>query len=299
MGVRVCGRKYLPGSIGVSNEVGVLYVVATPIGNLGDISSRAVDVLSTVDAVLAEDTRHSTRLLNHLNIKTRILALHDHNERAVVTRMVARLEAGETMALISDAGTPLISDPGYLLVRASRERGIKVAPVPGASALLAALSVCGLPTAKFSFEGFLPAASGARRSTLERLQYEDRTLIFFEAPHRIVDCVRDAADIFGADREAVVARELTKSFETILSGRLDELLATIVDDENQRKGEFVLLVSGASDQDASWANSRQTLELLLAELPVKRAVALAAKITGEKKNRLYRAALEIRGELDE
>ena len=299
MGVRACGRKYLPGSIGVSNEVGVLYVVATPIGNLGDISSRAVDVLSTVDAILAEDTRHSTRLLNHLNIKTRILALHDHNERAVVNRMVGRLEAGETMALISDAGTPLISDPGYLLVRASRERGIKVAPVPGASALLAALSVCGLSTAKFSFEGFLPAASGARRSTLERLQYEERTLVFFEAPHRIVDCVRDAADIFGADREAVVARELTKSFETILSGRLDELLATIVDDENQRKGEFVLLVSGASDQDASWANSRQTLELLLAELPVKRAVALAAKITGEKKNRLYRAALEMRGELDE
>jgi len=278
----------------VSNGTGVLYIVATPIGNLGDISPRAVEVLRGVDVILAEDTRHSARLLNHLGVKTRTAALHDHNERGIVTQIVSRLGAGESMALISDAGTPLISDPGYHLVRAARVVGVKVVPIPGASALLVALSVSGLPTARFVFEGFLPPASGARRRAFERLRHEERTLVFYEAPHRIEDCLSDAVEVFGAQREAVLARELTKTYETILAGTLADLLDTLRSDKNQCKGEFVFLIKGSTGEDSKWITAHATLVHLLEELPVKRAVAVAAKITGEKKNRLYQAALLLR-----
>ena len=215
-----------------------LHVVATPIGNLADLSPRALDTLRTVAAICAEDTRHTRQLLAHFGIEQSLVALHEHNEDEMAGRLVARLLAGESLALVSDAGTPLVSDPGFRLVRAAREAGVRVSPVPGASALVAALSVAGLPSDRFVFEGFLPAKSGARRARLSALAGEPRTLLFYESSHRIEDTLADCVAAFGAERQAVVARELTKLFETVLDGTLAELHARVVADANQRRGSL-------------------------------------------------------------
>lgn len=276
-------------------QPGKLYVVATPIGNLDDISPRALRTLRDVALIAAEDTRHSIRLLQHFGITTALAACHDHNEREQGGRFVARLLAGDDVALISDAGTPLISDPGYHLVRQVRAAGIEVVPVPGPSALIAALSAAGLPSDRFIFEGFLPAKAAARRGRLELLKEEPRTLIFYEAPHRVLESVQDMASLFGKDRHAVLARELTKTFETLKGAPLGELAEWIAADSNQQRGECVLLVTGwqvPEGEDAISGEALRVLDLLLGELPVKRAAALAAEITGVRKNLLYQAALE-------
>lgn len=274
---------------------GVLYVVATPIGNLDDISARALRTLSEVALIAAEDTRHSSRLLQHFGISTPLLACHEHNEREQGGRFLARLQAGEDVALISDAGTPLISDPGYHLVRQARAAGIRVVPVPGACALIAALSAAGLPSDRFIFEGFLPAKAAARRTRLALLREEPRTLIFYEAPHRILECVEDMQAIFGGERLALLGRELTKTFETLKGLPLAGLREWIAADSNQQRGECVLLLAGweaPPGEPAVGAEALRVLDLLLAELPLKRAAALAAEITGVRKNLLYQAALE-------
>lgn len=279
-------------------QQGVLYVVATPIGNLQDITVRALEVLRSVAGVAAEDTRHSRKLLAHYGIATTLVALHEHNERDMTQRLLQRLAAGEDIALVSDAGTPLISDPGFHLVRTARQAGTRVVPVPGASALIAALSVAGLPTDRFYFEGFLPSRQAARRRRLEVLQGETVTLVFYESSHRIRASLADMADVLGVMREATLARELTKTFETIRHGTLADLGAWMDTDSNQQKGEFVVLVQGASaDADGGVdAAAGRVLSLLLAELPLRQAVALAAKITGVPKNRLYDYGLQLRQE---
>lgn len=272
---------------------GVLYVVATPIGNRADITQRALDVLGTVTRVLAEDTRHSGTLLRALGIATPLVSLHEHNEQAQVEGLLGRLRAGEDLALISDAGTPLISDPGYRLVRAARQAGVTVVPVPGPSALIAALSVAGLPTDRFVFEGFLPPKAAARRVRLQALAAEPRTLVFYEASHRIQECIADLAAAFGAAREAVIARELTKNFEQVQSGTLGELEAWLAADPNRLRGEFVVLVAGAPEPEETdvGPEAQRVLAILLRELPVKQAAALAAEITGARRNALYQLAL--------
>ncbi|MFC6669569.1 16S rRNA (cytidine(1402)-2'-O)-methyltransferase [Marinobacterium aestuariivivens] len=274
----------------------VLYIVATPIGNLADMTPRAVEVLQSVSLIAAEDTRHSGRLMAHFNIKTPMISVHDHNERQRIERILQQLGLGESIALISDAGTPLISDPGFVLVRAVREAGFRVVPVPGCSALVAALSVAGLPSDRFVFEGFLAARAGARRQHLEALVAEPRTLVFYESPHRILASLEDMQACFGPERFVVVARELTKTFETVQGAPLGELLEWMHADSNQQKGEFVVLVQGAPapDTDTLDPEALRVLDLLLEELPVKQAAALASKITGVKKNALYQAALDRR-----
>lgn len=282
------------GGTKVSNTGGVLYVVATPIGRLDDMTPRAVAVLREVDVIAAEDTRHSAPLLRHFDITTPMLALHEHNEREQGANLIARLQRGESAALISDAGTPLLSDPGYHLVRAAHQAGMRVVPVPGACAAVAALSVAGLPTDRFTFEGFLPAKSAARRTRLAALQTDTRTLIFYEAPHRIVETLVDMAELFGATREAVLARELTKLYETVRKTTLAELVAWVNADADQQKGEIVIVVRGAETQrDALSEDAVRVLRALLAELPLKRAVALAAEISGERRNRLYEYAVAL------
>jgi len=277
----------------VSIEAGILYVVATPIGNLGDMTPRAVEVLQQVDRVAAEDTRHSAGLMRHFAIVTPMLSLHEHNERQKVAALLQRLQGGENIALISDAGTPLISDPGYVLVHEAQLAGIRVIPIPGVSALIAALSASGLPTDRFSFEGFLPAKGGARRKFLEALRQERRTLAFYESPHRILDSLTDMAGVFGETRQAVVARELTKTFETIRHDSLGGLLEWVRGDSNQQKGEFVILVHGSEETgEGIDPEACRIAELLAAELPLKQAAALAAKISGEKKNTLYKYLLD-------
>ncbi|MCC6074667.1 16S rRNA (cytidine(1402)-2'-O)-methyltransferase [Pseudomonas sp. GCM10022188] len=274
---------------------GTLYVVATPIGNLEDISARALRVLREVAQIAAEDTRHSARLLQHFGIATPLVACHEHNEREQGGRLVQRLLAGDDLALISDAGTPLISDPGYHLVRNARAAGVRVVPVPGACALIAALSASGLPSDRFVFEGFLPARSTARRQRLQVLCEEPRTLLFYEAPHRLLECLADLRELFGGARSAVLARELSKTFETIKGAPLDELHDWVAADANQQRGECVLLVEGwqaPEGEDALSAEALRVLDLLLAELPLKRAAALAAEITGVRKNLLYQEALQ-------
>jgi len=275
-------------------EKNTLYVVATPIGNLGDMSQRAQDVLSAVDVIAAEDTRHSGKLLQHFGITTPCIAFHEHNERQVSEFILNRIEKGERVALISDAGTPLLSDPGFHLVREAHQRGLKVVPVPGASALLAALSVAGLPTDCFKFVGFLPSKSAARQQQLQALQQENCTLVFYESPHRIADSLSDMASILGEQRIATVARELTKTFETIKQEKLATLRDWVKADENQQRGELVVIVQGwqAPVSEELDADVIRILTLLVAELPVKQAAKLAAEITGEKKNRLYQYALE-------
>ena len=277
---------------------GTLYVVATPIGNLDDISARALRVLREVALIAAEDTRHSQRLLQHFGIGTPLAACHEHNERDQGGRFIGRLLVGEDVALISDAGTPLISDPGFHLVRSARAAGIAVVPVPGACALIAALSAAGLPSDRFIFEGFLPAKAVGRRQRLEALRKEPRTLLFYEAPHRLLESVEDMLAVFGPERPALLARELTKTFETLKGLPLAELREFIAADSNQQRGECVLLVGGwqaPEGEEAISAESLRVLDLLLAEMPVKRAAALAAEITGVRKNLLYQAALERQG----
>ncbi len=267
---------------------GTLYVVATPIGNLADLSPRAQEVLRAADAVCAEDTRHTRQLLSHFGIERPLLALHEHNEEAMAQRVVARLEAGETLALVSDAGTPLVSDPGFRAVRAARAAGIRVSPVPGPSAIIAALSVAGLPSDRFAFEGFLPARPAARRERLRALAGEPRTLVFYEASHRIAESLADLGEAFGGQRPAVLARELTKLFETVLDGTLDALLARVEADADQRKGEFVVVVQGAGeDAAAKIAEGRRVYALLAPHLPPSTAARLAAEITGAPRKALY------------
>lgn len=275
---------------------GVLYVVATPIGNLEDWSPRAIATLKAAAVIAAEDTRHSTRLMQHFGIETRMVALHEHNESARVEQLVARLREGEDVALISDAGTPLISDPGYRLVAAAQAAGLRVVPVPGACAAIAALSAAGLASDRFVFEGFLPAKAAARRDRLRQLADESRTLIFYEAPHRIAECLADMAGVIGGERRITLARELTKTFETVRQLALAEMRDWVAADENQQRGEIVLVLEGApaNTDDTDWQEADRLLGILLAELPLKQAAALAAEITGLKKNALYERGLLLR-----
>ncbi|MDH5784676.1 MAG: 16S rRNA (cytidine(1402)-2'-O)-methyltransferase [Chromatiales bacterium] len=279
----------------MSIEAGTLYIVATPIGNLGDISARALEVLQRVDRIAAEDTRHSASLLRHFHIDTPMFALHEHNERQKAEQVLGYLQQGESVALISDAGTPLISDPGYFLVRQAHASGIKVVPLPGPSALIAALSASGLATDRFCFEGFLPAKSGPRRRALEALSAEPRTLAFYETPHRIEESLKDMAAILGEARPATLARELTKTFETIRHATLGELAEWVADDANQRKGEFVVLVEGApaKENEGLDGETQRIARMLAEELSIKQAAALAAKISGEKKNAIYNYLLSV------
>lgn len=271
-----------------SRAPGVLHVVATPIGNLGDLSPRAQAVLRGVDAICAEDTRHTRQLLGHFGIERTLIALHEHNEDGLAARLVERLQAGESLALVSDAGTPLISDPGFRLVRAAREAGLRVSPVPGPSALIAALSVAGLPSDRFVFEGFLPAKAGARRERLQTLASEPRTVLFYESSHRIEEMLADAVQAFGGARPAVVARELTKLFETVLDGPLETLAARVAGEADQRKGEFVVLIEGAGDDvDARLAEGHRVYALLSREMKPSLAAKLAADITGAPRKSLY------------
>jgi len=274
----------------------MLYVVATPIGNRGDISARAVQVLQSVDLIAAEDTRHSGPLLRDLGIRTPLRALHEHNERQLLEQLLQRLQQGDSLALISDAGTPLISDPGFPLVRECQRRGIRVSPVPGPSAAICALSAAGLPSDRFLFEGFPPRTRSARRAYFQQLRRETATLIFYESSHRIESSLADMARSFGGQRRAVLARELTKRHETFIRAPLEALLERVQTDADQRRGEFVVLVSGAPRGEAGGVTgeSQRILEILLQELPVKQAASLAARITGEKKNPLYQRAIELR-----
>ena len=273
---------------------GTLYVVATPIGNLGDMVPRAVETLQTVALIAAEDTRHSSRLLSHFDIKTPCVAYHDHSDEQRTEQLIARMHAGDSIALISDAGTPLVSDPGYRLVRTARQAGIQVVPIPGACAMIAALSAAGLPSDRFAFEGFLPAKQVARCTQLQSLAADPRTLIFYEAPHRILETLQDMAQVFGPEREVVMARELTKTFETIKGDKVADLAAWVAADTNQQRGEIVLLVHGAPkpENEAMTPAQMHTMKVLLEELPVKQAASIGAKLTGLKKNFLYDWALQ-------
>ncbi len=270
--------------------------MATPIGNLGDMVPRGLEVLQQVDWIAAEDTRHSGRLLAHFAIATPMVAYHDHSDDRQLAKILALLAAGHSVALITDAGTPLISDPGFKLVREARGQGVKVSPVPGCCAAVAALSAAGLPSNSFAFEGFLPARQGPRLSSLQALRREARTLVFYEAPHRILETLADMATVFGPDREAVVARELTKTHETFLTGTLEQLVALVAGDSNQQRGEIVLMVRGAvaaelSDDDRE---QRRVLAVLVEELPIKQAAALTAKLTGGNKKQLYQLAVALK-----
>lgn len=272
-----------------------LYVVATPIGNLRDITQRALDVLAAVDVVAAEDTRNTAQLLSHFNIRApKLVALHQHNENVGATRIVELLQAGHSVAFASDAGTPAVSDPGALLVQAVRAAGLRVIPIPGAAAVTAALSASGLAEPHFLFYGFLPNKSAARCRVLESLIEHPYTLAFYEAPHRIIECVTDLAAVLGGDRDIVFAREITKLFESIHRCQLSEARAWLDSDANNQRGEFVVLVSGATPETSLSAETLKTLSILLAELPLKQAVQLAAKISGANRNDLYQHALSLR-----
>ncbi|MBN8948316.1 16S rRNA (cytidine(1402)-2'-O)-methyltransferase [Rhodanobacter sp. UC4450_H17] len=269
-------------------QPGCLWVVATPIGHRDDLSARAIETLRAVAVIAAEDTRHSRPLLLHHGVATPLVALHDHNEREVVDALVARLQGGESVALISDAGTPLISDPGFRLVRAARAAGIRCAPLPGACAAIAALSVAGLPSDRFVFEGFLPAKAAARRSRLRELAGEPRTIIFYESSHRVAESLADMRDVFGAEREAVLARELTKMFETVLGEPLAALAARVAADPDQQRGEHVILVAGRGEEaDAKLAEGKRIFAILREELPPAKAAKLAAAISGAPRKLLY------------
>lgn len=277
---------------------GTLYVVATPIGNLADLSPRARDVLASVQVIAAEDTRHTRQLLQAFGIETPLTSLHEHNEAGKSAGLVERLAQGESLALVSDAGTPLISDPGFDFIAAARARGIAVVAVPGPCAAIAAISVAGLPTDRFTFEGFLPAKAAARRSQLQELAGETRTLIFYEAPHRLVETLEDMASVLGAERAATVSRELTKRFETTYHGTLAELAQTAQRDENMSRGESVIVVSGASAAPRNaetlqpqTLDAEQLLRALLDELSPAQAAKVAARVTGVKRSVLYDIAI--------
>ncbi len=270
-----------------------LYIVPTPIGNLGDITQRALSVLQAVDLIAAEDTRHTGLLLQHFAINARLFALHDHNEQQKAETLLAKLQEGQSIALVSDAGTPLINDPGYHLVRSCREAGIRVVPLPGPCAAIAALSAAGLPSDRFCYEGFLPAKSKGRRDALKAIEQEPRTMIFYESTHRLLDSLEDICLVLGETRYVVLARELTKTWESINGAPIGELLAWVKEDENRRKGEMVLIIEGhKADEEALPADALRTLALLQQELPLKKAAALAAEIHGVKKNALYKYALD-------
>ena len=275
---------------------GTLYVVATPIGNLGDLAPRARELLGAVDAILAEDTRHTRKLTSHHGIATPLEALHDHNESAVAAALVERLRGGAALALVSDAGTPLLSDPGFVLVRAARAAGVPVVAVPGPCAAIAALSVAGLPTDRFCFEGFLPARESARRERIEALASEPRTLVIYESPHRLRDSLADLSEGFGAERPAVIARELTKLHEAVIGDTLGDLVRWSESDAHATAGEVVLVVGGSprASPTGPGLDSDEVLRALLAELPLKQAVALAVKLTGQPRNALYQRALAIK-----
>ncbi len=269
---------------------GKLWVVATPIGNLADIGARAAEILGQVDLIAAEDTRHSRKLLSHLGVNTGMVALHEHNEQAQAEQLIECLADGQSVALISDAGTPLIADPGYRLVRAAVEAGIVCSPVPGPSALTAALSVAGLPTDRFQFEGFLPTKAVARDKRLAELSALPHTLIFYETPHRIEKALGSIAGQFGEDRQMAVCRELTKRFETVMHGPVGDLLAHVEADRDQRKGEFVLVVAGAptaSSPTAVSANTRDWFLALCEEMPASRAARIAARVSGEPRKAIF------------
>lgn len=274
-----------------------LYIVPTPIGNLGDITQRALTVLASVDLIAAEDTRHTGLLLQHFAINARLFALHDHNEQQKAEVLLTRLREGQSIALVSDAGTPLINDPGYHLVRLCREAGIRVVPLPGACAAITALSAAGLPSDRFCYEGFLPAKSKGRCDTLKALEQEPRTLIFYESTHRLLDSLQDMVTVLGPERYVVLAREITKTWESIFGAPVGELLAWVQEDENRRKGEMVLIVEGYhAEEQALPPEALRTLALLQSELPLKKAAQLTAEIHGVKKNALYKYALEQQGE---
>ena len=277
---------------------GILYVVATPIGNLQDITLRALDILKSADAIAAEDTRHTSGLLNHFGISKKLIAVHEHNEHQSAEKLLIQLNAGENIALVTDAGTPGISDPGAVVVDLVRKAGIKVVPVPGASAVIAALSASGITQNGFLFYGFLPASGSARRRALEGLKAQTVTLVFYEAPHRILECVADLSQVLGADRRITFARELTKTFETFYSCNLGEAVAWLEADTNQQRGEFVLLIEAPVEKEAEAIpeDATRVIKLLLAELPLKQAVKLATDITQLKKNDLYEFALQLKNE---
>lgn len=271
---------------------GTLYVVATPIGNLGDLSPRALRVLTEVGAVLAEDTRVTGSMLAHWGVQQKLMAVHDHNESEVCAGLVARLQRGESLALVSDAGTPLISDPGFSLVRAARAAGVPVRVVPGPSAAVAALSISGLPTHAFVFYGFLPPKSGARIKALQELVRESRTLVFYESSHRIAECLESLVQVFGRGRRACICRELTKLYEESYTGTLEEVSVFLSEDSNRVRGEFVLVVEGAEPQPGS-DDVEKLLRILLAELPPSRAAKVAAEISGGSKKEIYALAVKL------
>jgi 16S rRNA (cytidine1402-2'-O)-methyltransferase len=277
---------------------GTLFVVATPIGNLEDLSPRARQTLAEVDLVAAEDTRHTGRLLSHLGVKTRQIALHEHNEARAAQALIKQLKDGKSVALVSDAGTPLVSDPGFRLVQAAHADGITVSPVPGPCAVTAALSVSGLPTDRFAYEGFPPAKPVARRKWLQARAADERTLLFFEAVHRIAATLADMVDLFGADREAFLGRELTKLHEQCRRASLGELLDAVRAGTIVSKGEFVIAVHGAGDVAASSIDTDRLLRELAEVLPPKKAATIAARVSGQKRNALYQRLLDIRGDDD-
>ena len=275
-----------------------LYVVATPLGNLADISRRALDVLSSATVIAAEDTRHSARLLQHYQIRAETVSCHEFTSEGKIQYLLSRMQAGDSIALISDAGTPLISDPGYVLVAACHRLGLPVHPVPGACAAIAALSVAGLPSHNFRFEGFLPAKPGNRKKALKSLAGETATMIFYEAPHRVMACVEDLVEVFGGDREMTVCRELTKRWETVRCATAESIAEWMKADSNQQRGEFVLVVAGMAPADTGDEISdevRHMLTVLVDCMPVSQAAAVAAKISGLKKNQLYQIALRMQG----
>jgi len=277
-----------------SSGMGTLYVVATPIGNMDDVSSRMRHTLATVSKIAAEDTRRTKRLLSHIGVDTPCFSFHDHNERQKLEWLVQLLESGESIALVSDAGTPLISDPGYPLVTELRKRNMKVVAIPGPCALVAALSIAGLPSDRFIFEGFLPSKSGARLTKLESISSETATSIFYESSHRIKACISDMASVFGIDRHVVIARELTKTFETVLDASVGELVDILENDVNQSKGEFVVMVRGAEKKKDGLCEESKILAVKLSEyLPKKQASKIVAEIHNEKKNLIYQYLLTL------
>jgi len=292
----------VPAASEAGNGPGTLYIVATPIGNLDDLTIRAGKVLASVDLVVAEDTRRTGQLLQHLGLRKPMLTLHDHNEREQVRRVLAELNAGRDLALVSDAGTPLISDPGYIVVRDARASGIRVVPVPGPSALITALCAAGLPTDRFLFAGFLPPKRAGRRAQLEALRREAATLVFYESPHRIMDTLDDMVEVMGGEREIVVARELTKAFETFYTGTLEQVRAQLRADPNATRGEFVLVLRGASpDEQGECLQAMDVdrmLRRLLEDMPVRKAAGILADITGISKNELYQRALALKAPRD-
>lgn len=282
----------------MSIQTGILYVVATPIGNLSDITERAVRVLATADIVAAEDTRHSKPLLRRCGARARLVSLHDHNERDRTPGLIGALRQGASVALISDAGTPLISDPGFRLVTAAWDAELRVCPIPGPSAFLAALSVAGVPTDRFAFEGFPPSRTAARRKWFDRLAHEERTMVLYESPRRLCECIEDMRDTFGDGRTAVIARELTKTFETVRRGRLDELAHWVAADADQQRGEIVIVLAGAevAPSEALNIEVREIVGVLLRHLPVRDAVRAAVELTGLPRNSLYAIAVRMKTE---